>query len=217
MAAAWAALQSWWSSAGSVVIALVVGLLAAWLVYRLQRREEREGVLSALVAELQLQEDWVGRGGYPAGSWKDRSAQWWGDAADALVYKLSTVATDNAIQVGPSLFVNRDLVRALVHFRQRAHQVNQVIDDMAACRATPELWIQADERTTTQLRTRLDMLAGMIHENAIGDKAGDGANHHYHAVRDALRAERTLSWVRYWGWFLFAISRRAKDEPKPSW
>jgi hypothetical protein len=110
----------------------VVALLAAWIVYRLQRREEREGVLSGLIAELQLQEDWVGHAGYPAGSWKDHSPKWWADAADALVYKLSTVATDNAIQVGPSLFINRDLVRALVQYRQRANQLNQVVDDMAA-------------------------------------------------------------------------------------
>jgi len=34
----------------------LVALLAAWIVYRLQRREERRDVLSALVAELELHE-----------------------------------------------------------------------------------------------------------------------------------------------------------------
>jgi hypothetical protein len=49
-----------------VASGLLVALLATWVVYRFQRREEREGVLSALIAELQLHESWVSRGGYEA-------------------------------------------------------------------------------------------------------------------------------------------------------
>ncbi len=49
-----AALQSWWSSTWPQLIALLVALVAAWIAYRLQRGEEGEGVLAALVAELEL-------------------------------------------------------------------------------------------------------------------------------------------------------------------
>ena len=200
-------------------------LLAAWVVYRFQRREEREGVLSPLIAELQLHEDWVGRGGYPPGIWAaGQSALWWHGQPgeiDTVVYKLSTVATDGAIELGPALFINRGPVRALVNYRQRAHQLNQLIDDMAAFRATAELYLpphdQPSQDRRDALRARLDGLARGIHEGGIGDHSGDGANHHYHELRRALRAERTASCWRWLLWFLLGISRRAQDEPKPSW
>lgn len=214
-------MADWWSIAWPVATGLVIALLAAWVVYRFQRREEREGVLSALIAELKLHEDWVGKRGYHQGWWAQFRAEWWGDLDDKLVYKLSMVATDNAIQVGPALFINRELVRALVNYRQRAQQLNQLIDDMAAFRATGELWVrpydQHSEAVFGSLRGRLDGLAGGMHEVGIGDEAGDGANHHYHALRRALRTERTSTWWRRWLWFWLGLSRRAKDEPEPSW
>ena len=80
--------------------ALVVALAAAWIVYRIQRREERDTVLTALVAELELHESWVGHGGWPPGSWlAGMGTQWWGDPPDwnKVVFKLSTTATDHAI------------------------------------------------------------------------------------------------------------------------
>jgi len=207
-------IQVWWSAAGPVAIALLVALLATWVVYRLQRREERAGVLSGLIAELELHELWVGGTGYPAGGWTGR---WWGIPPNwsTVVYKLSTVATDNAIQEGPSLFINQDLVRALVHYRQRAHQVNQLIDDMAAFRATPELWVPSSRQEA--LRQQLDVLAAMLHEGGIGDRASSGANRQYEAVRRALRAERCSTTWRRWAWFWFGLTRRSKNQPEPSW
>jgi hypothetical protein len=219
MGAAWAII---WPQA----IALIVALLAAWVVFRLQRREEREGVLSALIAELQMHEAWVGHKGYPKGSWANTAPQWWGGVqpgkVDNVVHKLSTVATDSAIQVGPSLFMNRALVRALVNYRQRAQQLNQMIDDMAAFRATAELWLpppydKPERERWDQLSDRLNSLAGLVHEGSIGDLKSDGAHHHYHLVRIALRAERTSSRWRRYLWFWLGISRRANDEPEPSW
>ena len=119
------ALQSWWSSAWPQATALLVALLAAWIVFRLQRREKREGVLSALIAELQMHEAWVGNNRYPKDSWANTAAKWWGGMqpgkVDNVVYKLSTVAIDSAIQGGPSLFINRALLRSLVNYRLRAN------------------------------------------------------------------------------------------------
>ena len=99
-----AALQSWWSSTWPQLIALLVALVAAWIAYRLQRGEEGEGVLRHWSQSLSCRE-------YPRGVWTaGYSARWWGEPRDwhTVVYKLSTVATDNAIQVGPSLFINQD-------------------------------------------------------------------------------------------------------------
>ncbi|MFI5399231.1 MAG: hypothetical protein ACHQ9S_27185 [Candidatus Binatia bacterium] len=195
-----------------------MALVAGWIVYRLQRDEEREGVLAALVAELQIHEDWVGRGGYT--QWSD---DWWHDMLTGemdwhrTVFKLSTVATDNAIQVGPSLFINQSLVRALVQYRQRANQLNQLIDDVAAFRATPELWIPSANQK--ELRRQLGILVQMVHMSGIADevKFPYGANHSYHAVRRALRAERCASGWHRAMWFWFGRAQRAKDTPDASW
>jgi hypothetical protein len=218
-------IQNWWAIAWPVGSGLLVALLATWVVYRFQRREEREGVLSALIAELQLHEAWVGQASYPKGVWAGGySTVWWKGKpgeTDNVVFKLSMIATDNAIQVGPALFINRDLVRALVNYRQRAQQLNQLIDDMAAFRATAQLWLQAADQgaktTREMLWTRLDSLAGLVHEGGIGDHAGDGANYHYHELRDALRAERTSGCWRRWAWFWFGLSKRATNQPDSAW
>jgi hypothetical protein len=86
-----AALENWWSVAWPVAS----GLLATWVVYRFQRREERVGVLSALIAELELHESWVGRGGYPRGIWAGYSEGWWTGKpgeSDTLLFKRRLVA-----------------------------------------------------------------------------------------------------------------------------
>jgi hypothetical protein len=202
---------TWWSNAWPVLLALAIALLAAWIVYRLQRREEREGVLAALSAELALHDLWVGGNGYTA--W---SHSWWSLGSSSgvedwhkIVYKLSTVATDNAIQVGPSLFINQGLVATLVQYRQRASQFNQLIDDVAAFRASPQLWLPSKELGS--LRTQLETLVAMVHLSGIADRSvyPYGANAAFHAVDDALRVERTQGRMRRWAWFWLSLTARA--------
>lgn len=206
-------MQDWWSIAWPQLVALVVALVSAWIVYRLQRREERKGVLASLDAELELHKGWVGGvPGYTRETW--RVDDWFKDPETGepdwhkIVYKLSTVATDNAIQVGPALFINRGLVAALVMYKQRAAQFNQLIDDMAAFRGSPELWLDSPQRD--DLRQQLKLLAGMVHMSGIADDKTFpyGANHAYHVVTDSLRAERTESvWRQFW-WFLLGITHK---------
>lgn len=213
-----AALDSWWTNFWPLASSLAVALVATWVVYRFQRREEREGVISALVAELELHDACVGGVGYSPGGWMAAmGGPSWADSPDLnkLVYKLSMVATDHAIEAGPALFIDRGLVRALVLYRQRADTLNRCIDDMSAFRANGDLWLPSTRQTA--LRDQLDVLAGMLHEGGIGNMAGDGANHHYHLLRRALRDERTASWWRRWAWFWFGVSRRAKDQPEAAW
>jgi hypothetical protein len=217
--------QSWWSDAGSFFIALVVALAAAWVIYRLQKREERNGVLAALDAELSLYEAWVGGDGYKPGMWaRGYSERWWGGpkgAIDKVVYKISTVATDSAIALGPSLFMNRALVRALVNYRQRAQQLNQLIDDMSAFRTDQAaLYLPADDHAAIAardaLRAQLDGLAGMVHEGGIGSENTDGANRHYRAVRDALRREQGASRARRWLWFWLSVANDSNGDAAPN-
>ncbi len=114
------------------VLALLA-LVAAWIIYRIDRWSERGGVIRGLVAELDMHGQWVGNqyGESHRGSWPD---------PDYLVFKLVTVAVDNAIARGPSLFLNRDLSTSLVMYRQVVGHFNQLIERLMAFQATPELW-----------------------------------------------------------------------------
>lgn len=209
-----------WDAVWPNAAALLVALLAAWIVYRVQRREEREGLLAALVAELQLHEGWVGGQGYTAKTWQPD--EWFQDAQTGkadwhkIVYKVSTVAVDDAIQSGPSLFINQGLVFALTQYRQRAQQLNQLIDDMAAFRASAEVWLPPDKPAA---RAQLKALADMIHLGGIGDQTEYpyGANFAYTVVRQQLRKERTASRGRRWAWFWVGRTQRAGDQPELTW
>src|SRR5205814_1465672 len=79
----------------------LIGVLLVWVVYRASQWSERDGVIRGLEAELNMHQGWVG-GAYS----EDDRGSW---DADYMVYKLSTVAIDNAIARGPGLFINRDL------------------------------------------------------------------------------------------------------------
>src|SRR5260370_3811259 len=96
-----------------------------------------------------------------------------------------------------------------------------MIDDIAAFRPGAELWLppphhKPEREHWDELSDRLNALAGLVHEGATGDVESDGANHHYHMVRIALRAERTTSRWRRWLWFWLGLTRSAADEPEPN-
>jgi len=114
------------------VIALLA-LLVAWLVYRVDHWSERRGVIRGLEAELDMHGSWVGNQycEKDRGSWPN---------PDYMVFKLSTVAVDNAIARGPSLFLNRDLSTSLIRYRQVVSHLNQLIDKQMAFQANPDLW-----------------------------------------------------------------------------
>jgi hypothetical protein len=111
---------------------VILGAAFVWLVYRAGQWNERQGVIRGLEAELDMHGRWVGTQYFE----KDRG-HW---DADYVVFKLSTVATDNAIVRGPGLFLNRDLTVALVSYRQVVGHVNQLIDKATDFQVVAELW-----------------------------------------------------------------------------
>ena len=111
----------------------LLALVVAWLVYRIDRWSERRGVIRGLEAELDMHGAWVGN------QYNESHRGTWPDP-DYLVFKLVTVALDNAIARGPSLFLNRDLSITLVRYSQVVGHFNQLIDRLMAFQATPELW-----------------------------------------------------------------------------
>ncbi len=137
----------------------IIGLLVAWLVYRAGPWTERNGVIRGLEAELNMNGSWVGNA-YSAqdrGSWPN---------PDYMVYKLATVAVDNAIARGPALFLNRDLTSALVRYRQVVSHLNQLIDKASDFQSNADLWRAHPSR---ELIASAIQLIESVHIQGIGD------------------------------------------------
>lgn len=140
------------------VLALLA-LVAAWLIYRIDRWSERRGVIRGLEAELTMHGQWVGN---PYGE-KDRGS--WPNP-DYMVFKLATVAVDNAIARGPSLFLDRHLSTSLIMYRQVVSHLNQLIDKQMAFQANPDLW---GPSPPAHLVKSAAQLTESVHIQGIGD------------------------------------------------
>lgn len=141
----------------------IIGALAVWIVYRLGVREQRSGLLDALRKELDLHRSWI-EGPYIRGI-TPTQPQWFDTDYTGTVYKLSIIAVDAAITTGPSLFLNRNLLPALVGYRQRVLGFNQQIDRAEALQANPELYRRFPNR---RLVARVRRLLADIHYMGVG-------------------------------------------------
>lgn len=164
----------------------VLGVLVIWLVYRLGSAAERGGVIRGVDAELEMHRPWVGGGYSNAAQIIDRSD------LTKMVYKLSTVAIDNAVARGPSLFLNRNLINELVAYRQVVGHLNQHIDAAMAFQASPDLWLKGRWTSSRQKELAVQMvdLTDSIHLFAIGDQRMGQAHAHFHLLCTQLRMEK---------------------------
>jgi hypothetical protein len=163
------------------VLALLA-LVAAWIIFRIDRWSERRGVLRGVEAELAMHALWVGN----QYSEKDRGS--WPNP-DYTVFKLATVAIDNAIARGPSLFLNRDLSTSLIMYRQVVSHFNQWIDKLMAFQANPELWVKTPSPDLVKSAVQL---IEALHIAGIGDASlqhPPAAYLHYVQVTNQLQRE----------------------------
>lgn len=165
----------------------LVAVLVAWYVYRDNLRSQRKGVLDSLDRELEMHRTWVDNE-YPG-----VAPRWWEENDTRLltttIFKLSIVAVDAAIANGPSLFLNRQLLPALVGYRQTVGQFNQLVDQAQALEANSELWHRFPSR---RLIRRLRGLVRAAHDGGIGHSTGSGAYHYFQQATLALRRERRM-------------------------
>jgi hypothetical protein len=111
---------------------VILGAAFVWLVYRAGQWNERQSIIHGLEAELALHGKWVG-----TPYTEDDRGSW---DANYMVFKLSTVAVDNAITRGPGLFLNPNLTVTLVSYRQVIGHLNQTIDKATDFQVAAELW-----------------------------------------------------------------------------
>lgn len=160
----------------------LLGVVIVWLVYRAGRWSERQGVIRALESELDMHKLWL-RNPYSA----DAAGTW--TSPDYMPFKLATVAVDNAIVRGPSLFLNPDLGISLVGYRQGASHFNQLIDRVMALQASPELWDPIPQpKFVSYVLTQIEA----VHIRGIGDdQLVIGAHALYLRVVAELEREKT--------------------------
>jgi hypothetical protein len=214
-------LGSWINSnLGSIlaIAGIVAGIVAAWWVYRSQQASSRRGVLDGLVAELTLHAWWVAPS-YPLMVWPGPDT-WWSREQLArrqtapLVNRLSTVAIDAGIAQGPALFINPKLVFALVEYRQRVEQLNQLIDNAASIQQWPDLW---GEHPPAQLVDHFAEATAWVHWVGIGTMEDppnrDGAHRRFRLVADEVERERNAGfWARQsWFWYGRTWSREPQQ------
>lgn len=215
---------TWLNSNAGVVttVGIAVGAVVIWIVYRFSAVGQRKGVLDALRKELDLHESWVQtsyvRGRMPT------TLSWWETNYEGIPFKLSTTAIEAAIAAGPSLFLNRQLLTAVVAYRQRVIGFNQLVDRAAAFQANPELYRRFPSRRTV---SHVKDLLGSIHYVGVGHAeeglSGEGqgmANYYFRQVSAELRCEESLH-IRSLIWSVtglrlsppYSLLRSAPDQP----
>src|SRR6202011_2342924 len=104
-----------------------------------------------------------------------------------MLHKVVTVATDSAIQNGPTLFLNRELLLYVIEYRQAVAHLNQAIDQAILFQALPELYRLWPPRRTK--KRMLQLLADVFYEG-IGDaNEKKGLHFHYTQLDEELKRE----------------------------
>lgn len=180
------------------VLALVA-LILAWLLYRLDRWRQRSGVLRGLNAELAMHGMWVGH------PYSERDRGSWPDP-DYLVYKLVTVATDDAITRGPGLFLNPLLSTALIAYRQVIGHFNQLIDKQMDFQGNVELYGLPRRQDLVDAAVQM---TESIHIQGIGDASLEhpaAAFVFYNQVVTQLGLERDVAPTGVVLWFVSGLN-----------
>ncbi len=173
----------------------ILAVAAGWLTYRLAQASVRDGVIRALRTELALHRFWTGN------EWPEKQVAKDGSWENPRysVFKLSTVAIDNAITQGPSLFLSRELVGLVVRYRQMLQHLNQLIEKASALQVG-----LADGQATGFLIDRIRRQTEAIHWEGIGDRNRRAAHFYYYQTCEELKIETNVP-VSFSIWFLTGV------------
>ncbi|HLQ16808.1 MAG TPA: hypothetical protein VK256_13250 [Candidatus Eisenbacteria bacterium] len=158
----------------------------------------------ALRQELNLHVMWA-RGPYTKGAVQN---EWWKSNYKGMVFRLSTVATDSAITNGPDLFLNPQLLVAVVEYRQAVAHLNQLIDQAMSFQAHTELYRHWPSR---HFKQRMIELLDKVHYDGIGDAKQEVVHFHYVKLDKELRCEESLR-LRVFFWVLIGLHRSPHGE-----
>lgn len=158
-------------------------ILAAWIIYRVGVWNERNNILEGIKKEIDLHKSWVGNPYYDGVI--PQNSNW--HHKNYVVFKLSTVAIDNAIEKGPGIFLNNNLLNQLIGYRQQINQFNQLIDVAMMFQSNSELWKSKPDKS---LELRMVEVTEQIHWYGINNSNKPFAYRYFKSVTKELKLER---------------------------
>ncbi len=165
------------------VLPIIITAIVAWIIYRLGIWHTRASMLNAIQAELdEVIKSWLGT------DWPDSRSQEIRDDNNFLkkiVFKIESVAIDNSIAIGGSLFTNPELIRALVSLKQALSNFNQGVDLHQSFLSNVEVW----GGTNLEIKKRAEDLLVVVHK-LIGGESDGQARTAYLNLRKELEKEK---------------------------
>lgn len=175
----------------------IIALIVTWIVFRMTAWSKRQSTVKGVASELDLHKHWVGNE-YTTAITFDPTWKF----LNYVVFRISTVAIDNAIAQGDEVLLNKKLIERLVGYRQRAIQLNQLIDVAAQFQSNGELW---KSNPTSSHKHRMHDLICQMHWYGIGDSKGDSAYKHFKLLEVELLKESNSKFLPLI-WFFTGIN-----------
>lgn len=162
---------------------IVITAIVAWVLYRIGIWNTRSNILKAIEAELDTgPQHWL-RTDWPESRTTELIAD--KDFIKRIVFKIETIAIDSAIARGGNLFLNRNLIRALIAFKQSVSNFNQLVDSCNNFISNSEVW---NNRKADIEKRALDLYVA-IHIKGIGGSNDGHARTAYLSIRKELTKE----------------------------
>ena len=162
---------------------VVITAIVAWIIYRLGIWHTRGSILNAIQAELD-----EGIQYWLRTDWPDSRSQEIREDKELLrkiVFKIESVAIDNSIATGGSLFTNPELIKALISAKQALSNFNQGVDLHHDFLSNAEVW----DSIKPEIKKRVEDLLVVVHKLIGGEHDGQ-ARTAYLSLRKELEKEK---------------------------
>lgn len=164
---------------------VIIAALVAWIIHRFEIWHARGSLLNAIESEFNeahqywLRTDWS----------KDREKELREnkDFLRQIVFKIETTAISQGINSGGNLFVNSELIKKIVAYKQAISSLNQLIDLYNGFVTNVELW---DKAAPSEAVDRAQNLYVTIHIGGIGGYNDNGARKAYLDIRTEIDKEK---------------------------
>lgn len=169
---------------------VIITAIVAWIIYRLGIWHTRGSVLNAIQAELdEGVQSWLST------DWQDSRSQEIREDKEFLrkiVFKIESVAIDNSIATGGSLFTNPELIKALVSAKQAISNFNQGVDLHHNFLSNAEVW----DSIKPEIKQRAKDLLVVV-QKLIGGENDGQARTAYLSLRKELEKEKNSKVVSF--------------------
>ena len=169
---------------------VIITAIVAWIIYRLGIWHARGGKLNAIQVELdEVVQYWLRT------DWPDSRSQEIREDKEMLrkiVFKIESIAIDNSIATGGSLFINPEFIKALASAKQALSNFNQAVDLHHNFLSNAEVW----DNIKPEIKKRAEDLLVVVHK-LIGGEPDGQARTAYLNLRKELEKEKNSKVVPF--------------------